>query len=346
MKKLLTPLSLCIAVAIVLGLASCRKYCSEAATTAAYNTPSVWTKVASLPVGEQFTALDTSGNTVYAASVSGKVYSSSNLGATWSASALIRQGTVITALAIFNNRIYVGTWFDGVFVSANGGQSWTHQADIADVSSFAIWNNNLYLSAFDPLSPSEGVMVLNQSAGTWSAFNGNGLPSNYDYSVAKIVAAGQKIASIRGVNGFFYAYDGNTTQWNQRDYAAPHRIMTMQDLVYDQNTLLASSGKLLFNSANAGLTWAIDTVGLQAEPVTVSFTPKTRVLYSINGQCYVVSNVAGGAWIQQRNISSPVGTSWAAHNEMLQFPGLAYSMQALNSVLFLATDGGLYYKKV
>ena len=346
MKKLFTVFNLFITVAVLGGLTSCRKYPSYATTSVTRNIPTEWTKIAALPADEKFTVLETSANTVYAASASGKVYSSSDTGSTWSASAIVKQGTVITALAIFGNNIYVGTGVDGVFVSGNGGQSWTKQADVDEISSFTIWNNNLYLSAFDPVSPSGGVMVLNQSAGTWSAFNGNGLPSNYDYSVAKIIGVNQKIVSIRGVNGFFYSYDGNAGQWNQADYAAPHRIMTMQDLVYDQNTLLASSGKLLFNSANAGATWAVDTVGLPAEPVTVSFLPKTRVLYSINGQCYVVSNVTGGAYIQQRNISSPVGTSWATHNDVLQFSGLAYSMCALNNVLYLATDGGLYYKKV
>jgi len=347
MKKLFTTFNLLIVIFILSTFASCRKYYyTYTTTTVVCNAPLSWEKISALPANEKFTVLETSGNTVYAASASGKVYTSSDMGSTWSASAVVKQGTVISALAIFANNIYVGTEVDGVFVSGNGGQSWAKQADVAEVSSFTIWNNNLYLSGTGPTSQFDGVMVLNQSAGTWSAFNGNGLPTNYDYSVAKIIGVNQKMFSIRGVNGFFYAYDGNTTQWNQRDYVSPHRIMTMQDLVYDQNTLLASSGRLLFNSANDGATWAIDTVGLTPEPVTVAFLPKARVLYSINGLCYVVNNISGGACIQQRNIAAPVGTSWAAHNDVLQFTGLAYSMRALNNVLFLATDGGLYYKKV
>jgi len=346
MKKLFTIFSLFITIALSSAITSCRKYASYATTSVVCNTQSEWAKVATLPANEKFIVLETSGNTVYAASASGKVYTSGDMGSTWSASAVVKRGTLISALAIFANNIYVGTEVDGIFVSANGGQSWVKQADIAEVSSFTVWNNNLYLSTIGPNSQFDGVMVLNQSAGTWSGFNGNGLPTNYDYSVAKIIGVNQKIFSIRGVNGFFYAYDANTNQWNQRDYVAPHRIMTMQDLVYDQNTLLASSGRLLFNSVNDGTTWAIDTVGLTPEPVTVAFSPKVRVLYSINGQCYVVNNINGGANIQQRNIAAPIGTSWAAHNEVLQFTGLAYSMRALNNVLFLATDGGLYYKKV
>jgi photosystem II stability/assembly factor-like uncharacterized protein len=329
----------------LLILTSCRKYHNGPSNPGSVST--TWTKNTSLPVGEKFNVLETSGNTVYAASGSGIVYSSSDLGSTWSASAVVKQGTMISALAVFNSSIYVGTYADGIFASSDGGRTWAHQSAITQITSFTVWNNNLYLSSSAGTSPADGVMVLNQSTGTWSAFNSNGLPSNYDFTTVKLVVANQTLVSVRGVNGFFYSFDSNAGQWSSKDYFAPHRLIVMQDVVSDQGVLLVSSGKLLLNSTNGGTTWSADTVGLAHEPDLITFTPKTRILYSTNGNCYVVSNMpTGGAFIQKRNITSSAGSTWATQSEFLQIPGLTYDIRALNNVLFLATDDGLYYKQI
>ena len=162
MKNLFTVFSLCATLVILLIFTSCRKYCNNGPGTG--NVPTVWTKNTSLPIGEKFTVLETSGNTVYAASGSGIVYSSSDMGYTWSASTVVKQGTTISALAIFNNKIYAGTDEDGIFASADGGRTWTNQAAISHITSFTVWNNILYLSSSAGNSPSDGVLALDRKS--------------------------------------------------------------------------------------------------------------------------------------------------------------------------------------
>lgn len=343
-EKIITLFSVCIA--LLLGLSACRKY-HDCGTDMGNAPTSSWTKVASLPPNQSFTLLETSGNTIYAASAAGVVYSSTDMGSTWLASATVKQGTSISALAIFNNTLYVGTDFDGIFASSNNGQSWVNQSAVTQITSFTVLDNNLYASSSEGLSPSGGMMMLNQQAGTWPAFNGNGLPGNYDFAVYKTIVINQSLVSIRGVNGFLYAYSATGGLWRSTTYFNPHRTATMRDVVYSQGSMLATPGTMLFGSADAGVTWAADTAGLQKEPGIIN-EPHIRMLYMANNKFYVVSNIltGGGINVQQRDITAPIGSSWATNSDVLPSSGFAYAIRSLNSVLFLATDNGLYFKHI
>ncbi|MBW4890714.1 hypothetical protein KXQ82_13360 [Mucilaginibacter sp. HMF5004] len=343
MKKKTTLFSLYIGFSALLCLTSCHKCNDNNSPTPSI--PATYSKILSLPINEKFIVLETLDNTIYAAAASGIVYSSTNLGATWSSSAIVKQGTVITALTLFNNRIYVGTETDGIFVSDNNGTSWVNQSLNQYISSFVVWNNNLYASSLDGISPGT-VFVLNQSLNTWTTFSTNGLPTNHDFDVYKIVVANNTLAAIRGVNGFFFSYNTTTGNWNTTAYLPGTPQIKMQDLISDQGTLLASAGKTLFNSTNFGTTWSYDTIGLK-KLSNANFTLRARVLYAASNKFYVLSNLpTGGAWIQQRDWASPSGTTWAANDEFLQLTGKAYAMRKISNVFFIATDDGLYYKKV
>jgi len=336
---------LVLSLAIWLGFSACHKchdYSPDMGSAA-----STWTKITSLPGNQEFTVLTTSGNTIYAASSNGLVYSSADLGATWIPSAVVKQGTNISALAVFNNTIYAGTQFDGIFASTNNGQTWVNQSTISLVTSFTILNNNLYASSEQGNSPGDGLQILNKNAGTWGPFNTNGLPSNYDFIVKKTIAVNQSLISLRGVNGFFYTCNTANGQWIATDYFNPHRVSTMQDVTYGSGTLLVTPGTMLYGSTNSGVTWAADTLGLQKEPGTINST-HIRMLYSFNSKLYVVSNVltGGGVCVQQRDATAPVGTSWATNSEVLPTAGFGYDFCSLNNVLFLATDNGIYFKKI
>ncbi|WP_448697340.1 WD40/YVTN/BNR-like repeat-containing protein [Mucilaginibacter sp. AW1-3] len=346
-EQIITLFSLCIA--LLLGLSACRKYhdCgSDMGSTAAPATGN-WTKIASLPSNQEFTVLETSGNSIYAATGAGVVYSSTDMGLTWSASAVVKQGTVISALGILNNTIYVGTQFDGIFASANNGQSWVKQSSLGQITSFTLYNNNLYASSAQATSPADGVWFLNQQPGTWTPIISNGLPSNYDFEVIKTIAVNQSLVSIRGSNGFLYTISGTTGQWTATSYFNPHRLATMRDITYAQGTMLVTPGTMLYGSNDLGASWAADTLGLQKEPGTINST-SVRILYTANNKFYVVSNIltGGGINVQQRDASAPVGTSWATNSDILPAPAFAYAIRLLNGTLFLATDNGLYFKKI
>ncbi|OCX54481.1 hypothetical protein BEL04_09590 [Mucilaginibacter sp. PPCGB 2223] len=343
-EKIITLFSVCLA--LLLGLSACHK-CHDYSPDMGVASPSGWTKVASLSSNQEFTVLTTSGNTVYAASSAGIVYMSSDLGATWQPSALVKQGTNISALAVFNNIIYAGTEFDGIFASGNGGQTWVNQSTIELVTSFTVLNNNLYASTEQGNTPGDGLQILNKNAGTWGPFNTSGLPSNFDYTVKKTIAVNQSLVSLRGGNGFFYTCNTLNNQWIATDYFNPHRMAIMRDITYGQGTLLVTPGTMLYGSTNSGLTWAADTLGLQKEPGTIN-SSRIRMLYTFNNKFYVVSNVltGGGVCIQQRDVAAPIGTSWATNSEVLATAGFGYDFCYLNNILFLATDNGIYFKKI
>ncbi len=346
MKRPLSLFSLCLAIGVLLSLTACHKTHNDGPSDGDQQITTTWTKVASLPATEKFLVLETFNNTIYAASASGVVYISADQGATWQPTTIVKQGTMITALAVFNTKIYVGTYTDGIFVSANNGQTWANQSTAAEITSFTIWGNNLYASTADGSAPSNGVLSLSPATNTWSSFNSNGLPSNYDFSVAKTIVCNNTLVSIRGVNGYFYTFNTTTSQWTWVAYIPVYYSITMQDLVANQGTLLASSSNKLMSSTNFGATWVIDTVGLKNN-INTSFTPKVKVLFSNEQKFYVLSNMpSGGTWVQERNASAAAGTSWAnADQEFLSISGVTYAMRELNQTLFIATDNGLYTKK-
>lgn len=343
MKRRIKAPGFCLAACLIMVLTSCCKHQTNPADSPV---PATWTKIASLPSGQEFTVLTTSGNTVYAASSAGIVYSSTDTGITWRPSATVKQGTRISALAVFNNSIYVGTQFDGIFASNNNGQTWANQSPISLVTSFTVLNNNLYASTQQGNSPGDGLQILDKNTGTWGPFNTSGLPSNYDFTVQKTIAVNQSLVSLRGVNGFFYTCNTGNGQWLSTSYFNPHRVSTMLDVTYGQNTLLVTPGTMLFGSTDSGVTFTADTLGLQKEPGTINST-HIRMLYTFNNKFYVVSNIltGGGICLQQRDVAAPIGASWALNSEVLPTAGFAYDFYILNKVLFLATDNGIYYKK-
>ncbi len=343
MKTSIKALGFCIAACAIVALSSCCKHNDTTITP----TPLTWTKSTSLPSETEFRVLTTSGNTVYAAGSNGRVYSSVDLGVTWLPSTIVKQGTSISALAVFNNTIYVGTQFDGIFASNNNGQTWVNQSVITLVTSFTVLNNNLYASTQQGNSPGDGLQILDKNTGTWAPFTTNGLPSNYDFTVQKTIAVNQTLVSLRGVNGFLYTCNIGNGQWLSNSYFNPHRVTTMLDVTYGLNTLLVTPGTMLYGSTDSGFTFAVDTLGLQKEPGTINST-RIRMLYSFNNKFYVVSNVltGGGICVQQRDVAAPIGTSWATNSEILPTAGFAFDFCSLNNVLFLATDSGIYYKKI
>jgi len=346
MNKIFTKFNLYFIAITLLSLTACKKHYNNDDAPSSDHVPAIWTKISSLPATEKFSVMETSGNSVYAISKSNNLYISSDLGLTWSSSPIKPSlpGIEFTALAIFENKIYAATNDNGIFVSPDNGKTWSVQVSMRLNTSFAIWNNNLYVSSAEGVSPAGGILVLNKQSGTWEPFNSAGLPGNYDVDVNKIIVANQTLAAIRGGNGNFYGYGNASGQWNQKSYFTQYRNVRMQDIVYDKGIMLVSSGFHVLYSNDFANNWAYDTIGLKK--ITMVTLAKTRVLYAANQKLFVLSNMpAGGTWIQQRDQSAPAGTTWASAEEFLPNTGASYDIRLLDNVFFIVTDNGIYYKK-
>src|SRR5476651_2813060 len=123
-----------------------------------------WARINALPA-DKIVKLATANNGIYAASGTGNVYMSADNGSTWTTASL-GPGIDITALSVFNNEAYVGTYNNGIFASDDNGKTFINQANIAQVTSFAVYNNKLYSSSEN----NADIFVLNENDDTWSAF--------------------------------------------------------------------------------------------------------------------------------------------------------------------------------
>ena len=295
-----------------------------------------WKKITALPT-DQIQVLEAVNNTIYAASASGFVYSSTD-GATWTTSSQVPAGDAITALTVFKNKLYIGTETQGIFASTDGGRNWTNSvANFPTVSSFAELNDTLYSAS----AAYSGIIKLDEALNQWSSFNKNGLPTNYNLDVQKVIPVNNTLVSVQGENGNYYIYNKKTTFWNEEYFLKNNYTpgLRVNDMIYDFGVLYAAYDNAILSSQNAGVNWSYDTVGLKRGPNQLG----RRVIYA-GMDYYYTLYYAGktGTWVQKRLREIP-GSSWAIGEELLPV-GDSYSIREFKGMLFLATDNGLYFK--
>lgn len=346
MKKIYTGIVITL-IFLLSVIQSCRKENKPAPPPIV--APSSWTRLNSFPGGKVI-VLETYHDSLYAASDSNLIYFSTNKGSSWTTSTL-GSGIGITALAVFKGRIYVGTYETGIFVSSDNGRSWTVQGvEISPVTSFVVWNDHLYASSL--LSSSNafgagGIYELDPTGNTWQLFNNAGLPVNHDVDVRKLIVAGQTLLSVQGPNDDYYTYNLALHTWEDNNYFVPYICCAnMEDMIYDSGILLGTNGSNIFSKGAPATGWIYDTTDLK-KVVNPVFAPRVRALFSDSSQFYVLTNVPlGGTWIQHRSKSAALGSTWAVNEQLLQGNGYSYALREAGGAFFLATDKGIYYKKI
>lgn len=328
-----------VAIYTVYGLSSCHKNKND--NPAPKPTPPVatdkWTKLTA-PNGE-INVLEMTNNTIYA-SVGNTLYISKNEGAIWTSSKVgtPEQG-IITAIKVFNNTIYTGTNASGVFSSNDDGKTWVSNNGTAfdiGVTSFAERNNNLYVA-----TDGDGVYAMNQASNKWEPFNNNLPQIITSYNVFKIVNTDNTLVAAAGVNSTFYHYDFTNNQWVYS--ALPKLGSYLVDVIYDNGAIIGiGTERKIIRSENNGVDWTYDTKDLQE---TLPGAINNEKIYAGSLKYYVLINTIEGGWVQQRDKTAAVGSSWANGQEFLSKIHLAGIVE-LDNKLFLATDSGLYIKKL
>ena len=74
------------------------------------------------------------GNNLFAGSLTGGVYRSTNNGTSWTSVNAGLTNPIINALTIKGNDLFAATYFGGVFLSTDNGGSWTPSSTWADQS--------------------------------------------------------------------------------------------------------------------------------------------------------------------------------------------------------------------
>jgi hypothetical protein len=337
-KLFLKKLAIClVTICALYGLSAChKKYDNPAPKPTAPIATDKWTKLNAPNKG--INVLELVNNTIYAG-IGNFLYISNDEGATWTSSEMGKPGLAdVTAIKIFNNTIYAGTNASGVFSSNDGGRNWTSNGPLLNtgVTSFAERNDKLYVA-----TDGDGVFALNQAQNKWDSFN-NSLPRIItSYLVFKILNTGNTLVAAAGVNSTFYRYDFTNNKWIES--ALPKHGSYIGDMIYDNGAIIGiGTERKILRSLNNGIDWTYDTKDLQE---TLPGAINNEKIYAGSLKHYVLINTIGGGWVQQRDKTAAVGSSWANGQELLSKIQL-HGIVELNSKLFLATDSGLYIKKL
>jgi len=334
-KYLAAPLFLLLLIAAIFS--ACRKtpIKKPVPTGGTPTPPGNWQRVDALPDG-RMRVIEVANGTLYAASELDVVYSTTD-GLHWTASTPIDRAGAITAVTVFNNKLYAGTELYGIFVSGNGGQTWTNSSpSLRSVSSFAVLNNTLYSGS----SQIDGIAVLDEAINHWNTFK-NGLPTNYNLDVQKLVPVINTLFSVQGANGNYYVYDKSAQTWEEQYFFNSTYTpgLRVTDMIYDSSILFAADNDAVLISDRTGSNWSLDTVGLKkgANPF------ERRALYAGEDYYYTLNYSEGkGTWIQKKHRPLP-SASWAANENFL--PGVhGYVVREFKGMVFMGTDSGVYWE--
>jgi len=165
---------------------------------------------------------------------------------------------------------------------------------------------------------------------------------------------------IAGATDFFAVYNPAQQLWQTRPYVDISKTVYKNtpfpnlviDMAYSKNSIFAqiyvgnNDQESILRSDDGGLSMHFDTVGLKADTDDDKYL--MRDLYAGNNKLYSIIDQekgAKGTWLQSRDQYAVLGSTWAAGEEFL--PGIeAHVLRSSANVLFLATDNGLYFKKV
>lgn len=282
-----------------------------------------WTKLENLP-DNQFSAIEVIDGTLFTASGT-TLYTSGDQGATWEESEFTSDEDItVICFTKFGTTIYAGTT-DGVYSAPvdDVHSEWNHDIFTLPVSSFAEKDGTLYASIYG-----FGVMKLNGTA--WMNFSA-GLP-NTSQNASKIVNASGELFVMAGGNGAFYKYDFTAGQWVEDFYYGTIEAgLEINDALFYDGTLYASSQHKLLRSDDLGENWAEDMTGLIAGT--------ERLLHKGQDKLYTYTLGGGGTKINSRLLAA-AGETWADNSETV--PCLGYSLRESGDKLFLAAEDGVY----
>jgi len=204
------------------------------------------------PYGGYVTALAVSGTNIFAGTLGGGLFLSTDNGASWAAVDFGVTNTQVNALAVSGGNIFVGTLV-GVFLSANNGASWTavnNGLTNTQVSVLAVSGGNIFAGTWGG-----GIFLSTNNGASWTAIN-NGLPSAYLYALA--VGGGNIFAGTWG--GGVFLSTNNGASWTAVDSGLTNTDVL--SLAVSGSNIFAGTVGGVFLSTNNGTSWAAVNNGL------------------------------------------------------------------------------------
>ncbi len=290
---------------------------------------SQWVK-ANGPYGGNINCIVSSGSYIFAGTIGGGVFLSSNNGVNWSE---VNNGLTdlnVDALAISGSNIFAGTNSSGVFLTTNNGLNWTNVSSgivFLDIDELLVSGSFIYAGTYGG-----GVYRSSDNGTTWNAYNIN-LGSSFITGLAFL-----------GVNLFAGTYDMGVylSSNNGFSWTAVNSGLTdpnILSLAVSGTNLFAGTQSGVYISTNNGSSWTAVNSGLTST--------YTRALGVSGSNLY--AGTQGGVFLSSNN-----GSNWTVVNSgitNLQIYSLGVSGTNVltgtgGNGVFLTTNNGTNWSEV
>ena len=273
--------------------------------------------------------------TIYAGTVAGGVFKSTDSGSSWTVSGLM--DTRIRALAIDPSApttIYSGT-DSGIFKSNDGGVSWV-------AINSGLTNTNIHALAIDPTAHStiyagtwgEGVFKSTDGGATWVAKNGGMATANISALAINPLTPSILLAGTWGIVGIFMSTDGGTS-WVAKNAGLTRRyIYTLVFNPLNPSVMYAGTNGGYFTSTCGGCHWSGPNLSsVQGIPALAIDPLDPNIMYA--------GTMGGGIFKQ----SFPYGPWVAMNNGLTDTNVVALAINRLSTaVIYAGTAAGGVFK--
>jgi len=278
-----------------------------------------WVKTAGIE-GGQINALGVKGDTTFAGTWGGGVFSSTNQGTSWTYSGLV--GEKIRSMAVQGTNIFAGT-HTGVYRSTDNGVTWaaanngTQSLDYI----YAMDTSGTYLLA----AGSGGISRTSDGGATWTLDTvGLTTPEVPIPFVGAIAGwSGNLFCSMPGTGVFRSTDDGS--HWSIVDTATLGNKAVRALAIIDTDLFAGTDGGV-FHSTNNGVSWMEFNTGWTI--------PHVNAL-AIKGTTIFAGTAGGGVYK-----TSVASAGWTAVNAGLG--DLTALSLIVNTKLFVGTNGGVF----
>jgi photosystem II stability/assembly factor-like uncharacterized protein len=254
-----------------------------------------------------------SGTNIYAGTLGGGVYLSTNDGTSWTQ---VNDGlidTEINTMLVSENKIYTGTERSGIFLTTNNGSSWMPTSsgltDSYSIRSFAVKEPNIFIGTNYGFfrSTDRGVSWIKKNNGIYNSIN-------------TIVVSGTNIFLGTAGDGI-YLSTNNGDEWTPVNNGLMHTGIL--SLAVSGTTLFAGTagGGGVYSSANNGANWI---------QINNGFSQNVTEIYSL---CVAGTDLFAGT-NYGLYLSTNYGISWTKINN-----GDIHSIFISDKQIFVVKDG-------
>lgn len=262
---------------------------------------------------------------LYAGSMTGDVYKSTDNGSNWTSSNIGSSFNIADIEIAGNGNIFLTTTENGVYRSTDNGGNWQHILVTSGMEArdIEIKGGTIFVSTKD-----HGLGKSTDNGETWSPASSS-VPEN-NIGAFVVTNNGALLIGVKGSNGLYRSTDDGAT-WSLTNFPLSYRVYSFT--VASNNYIFAGTGEYLdgiYRSTDDGATWQ------KLNGASTSFEYKTNGIYTTDGKLLL------GVYNSGIYGSTDLGNSWQFFNDGLQSLIGFFFAQAPNGIVYATTGAGVY----